>query len=45
MDLNESLVEGVALERLEELGYEVSHGSRIALGEAVAERVHSVRPC
>ncbi len=36
--LNESIVEGAALEWFEELGYAIGHGPHIAPGEPAAER-------
>ena len=39
MSLNESIVEGAALEWFGELGYAVSHGPQLAPGEPAAERV------
>ena len=38
MTLNESLVEEVALEWFEELGYTIGHGPHLAPGEPAAER-------
>ena len=38
MSLNESIVEAVALEWFEHLGYAVGHGPHLAPGELVAER-------
>jgi type I restriction enzyme R subunit len=38
MSLNESIVEGAALEWLGELGYAVGHGPQLAPGEPAAER-------
>ena len=38
MSLNESIVEGAALEWFGELGYAVGHGPQLAPGEPAAER-------
>lgn len=38
MNLNESIVEDVALQRFGELGYALAHGPDLAPGEPAAER-------